>query len=104
MQERHGGNPAWSLPRLLVSILLARRVATAPPLGFAGCMGRPPRCADLDRRWLSLSRRPVVRRRNGHADQLFDVAKVRRLFGIAERDRDSCCPGPRGAPDAMHIG
>jgi hypothetical protein len=40
MQERHGGNPAWSLPRLLVSILRARRVATAPLPPFAGCMGR----------------------------------------------------------------
>src|SRR6266511_5358296 len=105
MQERDGGNPAWSLALLLVSILLARRAAAAPLLPLAGCMRRRPRCAALDRRWLSLSRKPaVVRRRNGHADQLLDIAKVGRLFGVAERDRDTCRPGPRGAADAMHIG
>src|SRR5262249_20154904 len=105
MQERNGGDPAWSLAQLLVSISLARRVATAPLPLFARRMGRRPRRTAPDLRWLSLSRnRPMVHRRNRHADQLLDVAKVRCLFGVAERDRDTRCPGPRGAADAMHIG
>src|SRR5262249_22608248 len=105
MQERDGGNPAWRLPRLLVSILLARRVAAAPLSPFAGCMWRRPPCAALDPRWLSLARKPpLVRRRNGHADELLDVAKVGRLFGVAQRDRDARRSRPRGAADAMHIG
>src|SRR5262245_13080640 len=104
MQERDGGNPAWSLPRLLVSILLARGIGAAL-LPVAGCVCRWPRCAARDRGWLGLSRKsPVVRCRDGHADQLLDVAKIGRLFGVAERDRDTCRAGPRGAADAMHIG
>src|SRR3989454_2356558 len=100
-----GGNPACSLAQLAVAILLARCVATAPLPPFTGCMCGRPRAAALDRRWRSRSRkRPVVRRRNGHADQLLDVAEVRRLLAVAERDRGTRCPGPRGAADAMHIG
>src|SRR5260221_10706902 len=104
MQDRNGGIPAWRLPPLFVSILLVRRVAATPLSPFAGCVPRRPRHAALDRRWPSLSwTPPMVRRRNGHADQLLDIAKVRRLLGVAERDRDTCRPGSRGAADAMHI-
>src|SRR5262249_56054950 len=77
MQERDGGNPAWRLPRLLVSILLARRVAAAALSPFAGWMcGRPP-CAALVRRGLSLARKPpLVRPPTRHPHDLLDVPNV----------------------------
>src|SRR5262245_183255 len=49
VQECDGGNPAWSVPRRLVSILLARRVAAAALAPFTGCMCGRPRRAALDR-------------------------------------------------------
>src|SRR5260370_38412982 len=104
MQERNGGNPAWRLPPLFVSILLVRRVAATPLSPFAGCVPRRPRHAALDRRWPSLSwTPPMVRRRNGHADQLLDIAKGRSLLGVAEQDRHASPPGSRGAAATMHI-
>src|SRR5215475_13339191 len=105
MQERDCGNAVCSLPLLPVSILLAWRVAATPLPPVGGGMRRGPRCAASGRRRAGLSRkRSVVGRRNGHADQLLDVAQVRRLFAVAERDRDACCPGSRGAADAVYIG
>src|SRR5260221_12420790 len=106
MQERNGGNPAWRLPPLFVSILLVRRVAATPLSPFAGCVPRRPRHAALDRRWPSLSRTPppMVRRRNGHADQLLDIAKVRSLPGAAERDPATCRLATRGVAPPRHIG
>ena len=104
MQESDGANPVCSLLRLPVPILSARRVAATPP-PFGPGMRQGPRWAASGRRRPTLSRkRSVVRRRNGHADQLLDVAQVRRLFAVAERDRDACSPGSRGAADAVHIG
>src|SRR5215471_13066015 len=104
MQESDGGNPICSLLRLPVPILPARRVAATPP-PFGPGMRQGPRWAASGRRRPTLSRkRSVVRRRNGHADQLLDVAQACRLFAVAERNRDACCPGPRGAADAMHVG
>src|SRR5262249_19959222 len=97
MQESDGGNPVCSLLRLPVSILLPRRVAATPLPPVGGGMRQGPRWAASGRRRPTLSRkRSVVRRRNGHADQLLDVAQVRRLFAVAERDRDACSPGSRG--------
>src|SRR5262249_50288515 len=104
MQESDGGNPVCSLLRLPVPILPARRVAATPP-PFGPGMRQGPRWAASGRRRPTLSRkRSVVRRRNGHADQLLDVAQACRLFAVAERNRDACCPGPGGAADAMHVG
>ena len=104
MQESDGGNPVCSLLQLPVPILPARRVAATPP-PFGPGMRQGPRWAASGRRRPTLSRkRSVVRRRNGHADQLLDVAQACRLFAVAQRNRDACCPGPRGAADAMHVG
>src|SRR5258707_13667584 len=98
MQERNGGNPAWRLPPLFVSILLVRRVAATPLTPFAGCVPRRPRHAALDRRWPSLSwTTPMVHRRNRHPDQLIDISKVRRLLGVAERIPNTRRPGSHGA-------
>src|SRR5262249_233426 len=60
MQERDGGNPAWRLPRLLVSILLARRVAAAALSPFAGCMRRRPLRPALAPPCLSLPPKPPL--------------------------------------------
>src|SRR5919198_6305669 len=98
MQERDRGNPSL----LPVSILPARGVAVTPLPPLGGGMRRGPRWAASRRRWPRLPRkRPVIRRRNGHADQLLDVAQVRRLFAVAKRDRDACRSGSRGAADAV---
>src|SRR5262249_57840141 len=105
MQESDCGNAVCSLAWLPVSILLARRVAATPLPPFSRSMGRRSRCVASAHRWLGLPRkRPVVRRRNGHADQLLDVAQVRRLFAVAERDRDACCSGSGGSADAGYVG
>src|SRR5919197_5489614 len=78
MQEGDRGSPVCSL--LPVSILPARRVAVTPLPPLGGGMRRGPRWAASRRRRPRLPRkRPVIRRRNGHADQLLDVAQVRRL-------------------------
>src|SRR5271166_6295100 len=37
-------------------------------------------------------------------DEFFDVAQECDLLAVAQRDRDTLCPRPRGATDAMHIG
>src|SRR5262249_31896109 len=48
--------------------------------------------------------RAMVRRRNGPADQLLDIAKKRQFLCITERDRRTSCTGARGAANTVHIG
>src|SRR5436190_12099589 len=94
MQESDGGKSVCSLPELPVLILPARHIDVAALPAFGGGMPRARRCAAAGRRRPSLWRkRSLVHRRNGHADQLLDVAQVGRLFAVAQRDRDACRSG-----------
>src|ERR1044071_9688781 len=45
----------------------------------------------------------AVFRRDRHADQPLDIAEIRSLFVIAERDGDALGAGPRGAADAVDV-
>src|SRR5882672_10034473 len=58
----------------------------------------------LRRRHMRASATAAVGRRDGHADQPFDIAQERRLLVIAERDRHALGAGARGAADAVDVG
>src|SRR3974390_3344202 len=47
--------------------------------------------------------RPPVGRRDAHPDPTLDIAHIRALLLIAERDRGAFGPRARRAPDAVHV-
>src|SRR5437899_5703455 len=51
----------------------------------------------------AMCRSAVAFRRDRQADELLDRAQIRRLLGVAQRDRDAGRAGARGAADAVHI-
>src|SRR5580700_8802633 len=100
-----GGLARLLTATLLVGIAIALMgiaIAAVPVAVFA--MGRRP-CGVFCRHRLGVPRiGAAVAQRNGHADELFDVAQERDLLAIAQRDRDARGAGARGAADAVHIG
>src|ERR1700689_4107862 len=87
---------ARRLARLLTAALLMG-IVLVPVAVFA--MGRRP-CGVFCRHGLGVPRigAPVAQR-NGHADELFDVAQERDLLAVAQRDRNARGAGARGAAE-----
>ena len=100
MQECNISKAVWLIfPRRLAMPPVAAAigawlliVALRPPvLTLAGMLLRGTRAV------------AAVGRRNRHADQPLDVAQIRRLLVIAERDRHAVAAGARGAADAVDV-
>ena len=104
IEKSHRSERRGIFRRVIATPLFARRPATPTP-PFAALAGRATLGCGLRRPLVgSCAMRAPVGRRNGHANELLDIADERDFVAIAQRDRNTVGAGARRSADAMHIG